>query len=144
MDILEGAGYDQYEISNYARPGRECRHNLAYWFGADYLGLGPSAFSTIGTRRWQNIADTAQYSERILTGESAIDFTEEINAATRRAETIAFGLRTSTGVPMDLLGDSLDAVREYLGEGFFEPHAGCVRLTRKGKLVADSLAVAFV
>src|SRR5207302_230138 len=55
MDVLSGAGFEQYEISNYAKHGHECLHNLAYWTGADYLGLGPSAFSTVGGRRWQNV-----------------------------------------------------------------------------------------
>ena len=56
MDFLNQQGFAQYEISNYARPERDCLHNLAYWHGKDYLGLGPSAFSTIGKHRWQNIA----------------------------------------------------------------------------------------
>jgi oxygen-independent coproporphyrinogen-3 oxidase len=58
---LAAAGYEQYEISNYAKPGRECAHNLAYWRIADYLGLGPSACSTIGPRRWENVSDTSRY-----------------------------------------------------------------------------------
>src|SRR5262249_41173722 len=62
MDTLTGAGFAHYEISNYARPGHESRHNQAYWLGADYLGFGPSAFSTRGLHRWQNIPDTAGYT----------------------------------------------------------------------------------
>ena len=61
MDMLEGSGFSQYEISNYARPNRECRHNLAYWLGENFLGLGPSAFSTVGDNRWKNVSDTAKY-----------------------------------------------------------------------------------
>lgn len=61
-DTLAAAGFEPYEISNFARPGRECAHNLAYWLGADYLGLGPSAFSTIGTDRWANVRDTDRKS----------------------------------------------------------------------------------
>ena len=144
MDLLQGAGYSQYEISNYARPGRECRHNLAYWVGSDYLGLGPSAFSTCGSHRWQNVPDTAAYCECILSGASAAGFTEEVDPATRRAEAIAFGLRTSQGVPLAMLESHREIVREYLEEGFFSADATHIRLTRKGKLVADTLAVAFV
>ena len=144
LDRLEAAGYEGYEISNHARPGRECFHNLAYWEGADYLGLGPSAFSTCGPERWQNVADVQAYTARIVAGESAIGFREEVDEATHLAERIAFGLRTNRGVALDLLGPWQAVVDEYLSEGFFICESGRIRLTRKGKLVADTLAEAFV
>lgn len=144
LDRLEAAGYEGYEISNHARPGRECFHNLAYWEGADYLGLGPSAFSTCGSERWQNVADVQAYTARIVAGESAIGFREEVDAATHLAERIAFGLRTNRGVALDLLGPWQPVVDEYLEAGFFIREGGRIRLTRKGKLVADALAEAFV
>ncbi len=144
LDRLEAVGYDGYEISNHARPGRECFHNLAYWEGADYLGLGPSAFSTCGAERWQNVADVQAYTSRIFAGESAIGFREEVDASTHLAERIAFGLRTNRGVALDLLGPWQSVVDEYLSEGFFTHDGARIRLTRKGKLVADTLAEAFV
>ena len=144
LDRLEAAGYEGYEISNHARPGRECLHNLAYWQGADYLGLGPSAFSTCGPSRWQNVADSQEYAARIFSGQSAVGFREELDAATRLSERIAFGLRTNRGVPIPLLDPWQAVVDEYLSEGFFIREGGCIRLTRKGKLVADTLAEAFV
>ena len=144
LDRLAAAGYEPYEISNHARPGRECLHNLAYWQGADYLGLGPSAFSTCGASRWQNLADSEAYSDRILGGQSAVGFREELDEATRLAEAIAFGLRTNRGVALDLIGPWQAIVEEYLGEGFFTSDGQRIRLTRKGKLVADTLAEAFV
>ena len=61
MSILEAAGYEHYEISNYARPGFRSAHNRAYWSGSDYLGIGPSAFSTVGMSRWQNVSDFRRY-----------------------------------------------------------------------------------
>lgn len=145
IDLIGAAGYEQYEISNYAKPGRECRHNMAYWMGSDYLGIGPSAFSTVGAQRWQNIADTATYSSRMLDeGTSPHAFTEQLDAPTRRSEAIAFGLRTSHGVPLDLLAPWQATVDEYLEEAFFEQTRGRIRLTRKGKMVADTLAEAFL
>src|SRR6266481_6191087 len=66
MSILEDAGYEHYEISNYARPGFSSVHNRAYWSGEDYLGIGPSAFSTVAMRRWQNLADYRAYADRVL------------------------------------------------------------------------------
>lgn len=144
MDLLGEAGYAQYEISNYARPGRECAHNLAYWLGADYLGLGPSAYSTCGTRRWQNVPDTAGYTRSILAGEAATGFEEAVDPATRRAEAIAFGLRTGFGVPDEWLAPWPETTAEYLEEGFFLRAEGRTRLTRRGKMVADRLAEAFI
>ena len=148
LDRLAAAGYEPYEISNHALPGRECLHNLAYWEGADYLGLGPSAFSTRGADRWENVADTEDYMARVLAGKSAAGFRETLSEATRLSERIAFGLRTNRGVPAAWLGPWQAAVDEYLEAGFFTraatPEGEQIRLTRQGVLVADALAEAFV
>jgi oxygen-independent coproporphyrinogen III oxidase len=142
MALLEAGGYQQYEISNYANPGYECQHNLAYWLGRNYLGLGPSAFSTIGERRWQNSPDTSRYIEQLQTGVEPINFREKITGQIRKAEAIAFGLRTSIGVPASAMeGKELDALRN---EGYLEEENSQVRLTAKGRMVADSIAELFV
>src|SRR5207249_3656992 len=103
MSILQSAGYEHYEISNYARPGFTSVHNQAYWAGKDYLGIGPSAFSTIGMQRWQNICDYRAYADRVLSGESAIESTENLTPEMKRAERIALSLRTADGIPSTLL-----------------------------------------
>lgn len=144
-DFLSAAGYPPYEISNFARPGRECAHNLAYWRGADYVGLGPSAFSTVGERRWENVRDTAAYSERIGRGEMAEDFAEAVPPAMRRAEAIAFGLRTRDGVPAQWLAGQAAAVEEHTALGLMEAIDGQrLALTRRGRLLADTVATAYV
>lgn len=144
MDALESEGYHQYEISNYAKPGRDCLHNLAYWLSADYLGLGPSAFSTAGARRWQNIADTQAYCDRILGGISAEGFQETVGEEMRLGERMAFSLRTNRGIPRDLVGSWQTKVEEYVSEGFLTVESEAYVLTRRGKFVADSLAEIFV
>ncbi len=144
MDTLTAAGYTQYEISNYARPGHESRHNLAYWRGADYLGFGPSAFSTVGVERWKNVADTAEYTRRIGGGESAIGFTEQVSPQTRASERAAFGMRMSEGVPLAELSTRPAALAEFRELGFGEERAGRAVLTRRGRLMADAVAAAFV
>jgi oxygen-independent coproporphyrinogen III oxidase len=144
MDTLTAAGFAQYEISNYARPGHESRHNLAYWRGADYLGFGPSAFSTLGCERRKNLADTAEYTRRILAGESAIGFTEHVSPQTRAGERAAFGMRMSEGVPLAELQSWMSAVAEFRELGFLEDRAGRAVLTRRGRLMADAVAEAFV
>jgi len=141
MDVLEAAGYPQYEISNYAKPGRECRHNLAYWEGADYLGLGPSAFSTLGDRRWRNVQDTARY---IASAGAEHDFEESLDGRTRLAERIAFSLRTRDGADLGWLSGHADEVRRFTELGLLQPRGNRLALTRRGRLLADSVAEAFV
>jgi oxygen-independent coproporphyrinogen-3 oxidase len=144
MASLAGAGYGQYEVSNYAKPGWECLHNLAYWFGHDYLGLGPSAFSTIGERRWQNTPDTSAYIEQLRAAVEPINFSEHVSNRMRKAEAIAFGLRTAIGVSeseMAPWATELDALRE---EGYLQEGNARIRLTAKGRMVADSIAELFV
>ncbi len=144
MDSLGSAGYEQYEISNYAKPDHECRHNLAYWLGANYLGFGPSAFSTVGTRRWKNHPDTALYCDCILSSQCAESFSEILTPRVRAAERIAFSLRTNRGIPRAMLGPWEGEVAQFQADGFFEAVADSVVLTRRGRLVADALAETFI
>jgi oxygen-independent coproporphyrinogen-3 oxidase len=138
MSMLETAGYQHYEISNYARPGFYSRHNEAYWRGADYIGLGPSAFSTRGNERWQNIADHREYVRRLSAGESPIASTEKLTRAMKRTEQIALGLRSYHGVPANLVASS--NTNDLVEAGFVAYRNGRVVLTHAGKLVADSVA----
>ncbi len=144
-DFLAGAGYAAYEISNFGKAGRECAHNLAYWEGRDYLGLGPSAFSTVGERRWANVRDTAAYNERVHRGVVAADFYEAVPPTMRRAESIAFGLRTDRGVAVGLLAAWPEQVAEFAELGLIRVTSGeRVVLTRRGRLLADAVAEAFI
>jgi oxygen-independent coproporphyrinogen-3 oxidase len=144
MAILEQAGYCQYEISNYARHGFECLHNLGYWLGHNYLGLGPSAFSTVGSRRWKNTPDTSRYIEQIRSEIEPVAFEETLSDEIRRAEEIAFGLRTSMGVSESRIANWPQELSSLLSEGYLEMVEKRVRLTAKGKMVADSVAELFV
>jgi oxygen-independent coproporphyrinogen-3 oxidase len=144
MDLLDAAGYGQYEISNYARAGRESLHNFGYWNGDDYLGIGPSAFSTMGRRRWQNVRDSAAYIERMAREGAAIGFEEEVSVRTRAGETLAFGLRTAGGIAVQAAAPWEGELIEMRALGLLEARDGRLRLTRRGKLLADSVAEAFV
>lgn len=144
MDVLTGAGFSHYEISNYARSGFESVHNRAYWLGADYLGFGPGAFSTVGLSRWENIRDTAGYTHRMLAGEGVAGFREELVPRTRAGEIAAFRIRTSEGVPRHGLAAWSDAVAGFERIGLIEEAGGNLRLTRRGRLLADSVAEAFI
>jgi oxygen-independent coproporphyrinogen-3 oxidase len=141
---LAKSGLYDYEISNFALPGFESRHNLAYWRGADYLGLGPSACSTIGGLRWRNLPDTAGYVKRIGRGESVRGEYEALDETTRMKERIMFGLRMREGVARDNFAALDRRLNELEDLGLACIRDGRVCLTPRGKLVADSVAGMFV
>lgn len=136
MEVLAGAGYRQYEVSNFARPGRECAHNIAYWEGRDYLGIGPSACSTVGDRRWQNSAAMSGWT---------VESVEVLTPALRTAERVAFGMRMTAGVPAMWVRGRWDRqVTELLSADLVEWRDGRLRPTRRGILFADAIAAEFV
>ena len=144
MRILEGAGFEHYEISNYARPGFASAHNRGYWAGEDYLGIGPSAFSTVGLKRWQNVCDYRAYSDRILAGSSSVESTEALTSEMKRTERIALGLRTREGISSRELAPWADESNEFVALGLLRKQNGSFVLTPRGKLLADSVAAAFL
>ncbi len=144
MSILEDAGYEQYEISNYARPGFGSVHNRAYWLGKDYLGIGPSAFSTVGMNRWQNVCDYRTYADRILSGQSPMGVSENLTSEMKRMERIALSLRTREGVAASELKHFGQKTSEFRALGLLRKSNGNLLLTRKGKSLADSVAEALV
>jgi oxygen-independent coproporphyrinogen-3 oxidase len=144
MRMLEGAGFEHYEISNYARPGFASAHNRGYWAGDDYLGIGPSAFSTVGMKRYQNVCDYRAYSDRILAGSSAVESTEALTSEMKRTERIALALRTREGIPAREMSDWHNETKEFVGLRLLREINGHFVLTPRGKLLADSVAAAFV
>jgi oxygen-independent coproporphyrinogen-3 oxidase len=144
MEHLGAAGYRHYEISNHARAGCESIHNKAYWHGTDYLGFGPSAFSTVQDRRWQNVCDTAAYIANLRAEKSIETFSETLTPRVRRNERVAFGLRTIDGISLDTVESSPEVVREFQDLGLIENRAGRITLTTRGKLMADAVAEAFI
>ncbi len=139
IENLEAKGYEHYETSNYAKSEKACLHNLAYWQGADFLGLGPSAVSTMGTERTKNISDTTEYVRRCKAGVTAADVCESLSETDLRLERIALGLRTSSGIAAD---DILDSKADQLiGNGRLHKHAGRLFLTRSSRALADEVAL---
>jgi len=142
-DILLNHGYEQYEISNFAKMGMECRHNLSYWRGKDYLGLGPSAFGTIGFLRYQNIANTDIYCDRIEKTGMAYESTEELTAKLRQRERWMFGMRTMEGVAIGELNDFREQMAVFIEQEIVEERNGRLLLTPAGRLFADEVASIF-
>ncbi len=145
LDLLATAGFRHYEISNHARAGHESRHNAAYWFGRDYLGLGPGATSTVGGRRWQNLRDTVRYMEQSLAGQDTAFERETLTAEQRRTERFGLELRTRQGLPQELVAPEQQALLVRLVEdGLVRLEEGRVRLARSGKPLVDTIAVALL
>jgi oxygen-independent coproporphyrinogen-3 oxidase len=144
MSILEEAGYEHYEISNYARPGFSSVHNRAYWLGKNYLGIGPSAFSTVGMQRWQNVCDYRSYSDCVLSGQPAKGSTENLTSEMKRTERIALSLRMREGIAASELKNVGQETEELISLGLLRKSNRNFLLTRKGKSLADSVAEALV
>ncbi len=151
FDVLvamsESAGYEHYEISNFARPGYYSRHNTSYWQGESYLGIGPSAHSFNGVSRQWNVANNAQYIRAVEGGTVPFDI-ELLNPAQRYNELVMTGLRTQWGVRQeqlaalgpDFLGYFEKTARPFLVGGALLFEAGVYRLSAEGKFLADGIA----
>jgi oxygen-independent coproporphyrinogen-3 oxidase len=139
---LSAAGFAWYEVSNWATDtAHRSRHNLAYWTGEDWWGVGPGAHSHVGGVRWWNVKHPAAYAERIAAAVSPAAGRETLDADTRRVESVLLRSRLSDGLPVSLLGeDSRAAVAGLIADGLIEGRAaigGRVVLTLRGRLLAD-------
>ena len=150
-DFLESRGYMQYEISNYAAMGFECRHNLGYWLGGEYLGLGPAAASSLNGRRWTNAPDIAAWKNAVETRAVAADF-EEADRLTRLKEMLLLRLRLNRGLDLKewqrqggkpFLKENSLLVAQVQRNGLAATRHGRFRLTRNGMLVSDTILAHF-
>jgi len=128
-DALEAAGLSQYEISNFAREGKECRHNLKYWRYEPFLGLGPSACSRLGDKRWCNRPSLKEWAEALERGAGVPEDAVELDPETAAREALVFGLRLVEGVDISALA------------GRFGVDIGALRAQEIDGLVADRLLV---
>ena len=144
-DLLTAAGFDHYETSNYAKPGHHSSHNQGYWRGEDYLGLGPSAVSTLDDVRWKNVADTARYVSQVQSIGHALTESETLDAEARRLERIALGLRTKDGISLDLLGpEAITRARNLADEGLARIVDHQLILIHHGRALVDPIAAELV
>ena len=141
-ETLANAGYEHYEVSNFARPGFASRHNTACWKGAPYLGLGNGAHSYSGGRRWWNERGWAVYRDRVARSGNGRAGSEVPTAQQARLEMIWLALRTRDGMPAAVLDPAASSVvRRWEAGGLAERKDGAVRLTPEGWLVMDALTV---
>jgi oxygen-independent coproporphyrinogen-3 oxidase len=153
VEYLNATGYKQYEISNFARPGRECVHNLVYWLNKPYLGFGPAAHSFIGGERFSNVTALESYSGRLSKGEYPVEARERLTAADEMAETMFLGLRLTAGVDLDLFHRRFgrraedvysQEIKGLLKNGLIEINSGFLRLSGKGLPLANVVFREFV
>ena len=151
--VLEQAGFTHYEISNWARPGFECRHNLVYWRNGAYLGFGAGAHSHRDKRRWWNVPTPAAYIARVQAGRAPEAGAEEIDLAQEMGETMMLGLRLREGVSASTFqarfSQALDAVYgqeldELMAQGLIRWDGQRVRLTARGRLLGNQAFARFL
>lgn len=162
VDRADGAGFRQYEIANFAKPGEAgpgmdpdfaCRHNINYWRAGEYFGLGPSANEYVGGRRSRNWSNTELYCDQLEKGRRAIESVDELPPVSRAGETAAFGLRMNRGwgfeefrqtTGFDLREDWRNELNELERAGWGETTPAGFRLTRAGLRFADAAAEKFL
>lgn len=153
LERLDRAGYQQYEISNVSRPGRQSRHNLKYWSDGEWLGFGPGAHSTSGGVRWRNVSSTSDY---ILAMETSRNIVAERRILSRQdaiEEVLFTRLRLTPGLDLNLIRSEygVDVWEQYGGElepfvdgGLLIHEGGRLRLTRSGMLLANEVMAVFI
>ncbi len=153
MVYLQERGYEQYEISNYAKTGYKSVHNLGYWLGHDYLGLGAGAASTRLGQRWANIKDPKDYIENLKKGISVVAERESIDKHTAMIEAVMLGLRLRSGINLqrfydkyavDLILKTQKDLESLLNADLIEINDGTLRLTYKGILTSNKIIATLI
>jgi oxygen-independent coproporphyrinogen-3 oxidase len=153
IDELERAGIAQYEISNFARGGFECRHNLNYWANGDYIGIGPGAASYRKGARNINFTDIHKYAQAIAGGASTVESGEMLTGREFACETAVLNLRRRSGIDVaefksrtgfDPIQLFAEPIRAYQQAGLMESNGGRIFLTRPALAIADSILCDFV
>jgi oxygen-independent coproporphyrinogen-3 oxidase len=153
MERLEAAGYAQYEISNVARPGRRCRHNLKYWCDGEWMGFGCGAHGTVDGVRTKNVAGTEDYIEGMARGESVASEVRRLSPGERLGDALFMGLRLTDGIDLEAMSQrhGVDVwqkhgaeLEPFLASGILTRQGRRLALTRQGMLLANEVMTVFV
>lgn len=137
---LTDAGLQWYEVSNWSRPGGQCRHNEGYWSGGQWWGAGPGAHGFLGDVRWWNIKHPKAYAEALAAGESVMDDFERIGRRDRHIEDVLLGIRLRRGLPVTALsGTEQQRARRAVADGLLDQAGDRLVLTGRGRLLADAV-----
>ena len=142
-DSFSQAGFTWYELSNWARPGGECRHNIAYWQNSEWWGLGPGAHSHIENSRWWNVKHPNTYRAKITANETPIQEREELSLDNQRTENLMLAIRMKAGIALkNLSEEQCVAAEKYVGSEHLDLEKwerGALVLTQSGRLIADRI-----
>jgi len=142
-DSFSQAGFTWYELSNWARPGGECRHNIAYWQNSEWWGLGPGAHSHIENSRWWNVKHPNSYRAKITANETPIQEREELSLDNQRTENLMLAIRMKAGIALkNLSEEQCVAAEKYVGSEHLDLEKwerGALVLTQSGRLIADRI-----
>ncbi len=139
-ETLTGAGYEHYEISNFARPGHRCRHNMNYWLMGPYIGVGPSAHSFSDKRRWENHRDIGDWAKAIRRGLRPIATERQLSDRDLLIERLMLGLRTDIGIERDRL-KCTEKVEMLIQNGHLKCEGSRLKLTPRGMLLSNRITV---
>lgn len=137
---LAAGGLAWYEVSNWSRPGGQCRHNLGYWTGGQWWGAGPGAHSFVGDIRWWNVKHPKGYADLLDRGASPVADFERLDSRDRHVEELLLTIRLRSGLPLSVLSDSERARAERaVDSGLLTQGGGRLVLTGRGRLLADAV-----
>lgn len=141
--FLEERGFKRYELSNWAKEGYECKHNLFYWTHTEFLGIGVSSWSFVNNLRFGNTKNIQEYLELVENSIKPVKFTEELNEEKKREEEIFLSLRLKSGVDLNLIKKK-DIIKDLVEEGYATVENGRLVLLAKGIMVLNEIAVKLI
>ncbi len=137
---LSAAGLGWYEVSNWSRPGGECRHNLGYWDGGHWWGAGPGAHSFLGATRWWNVKHPNAYAQALAERRLPMADSEDLDDTARHIEDVMLRMRLRSGLPRAVLTEHEQRRAQVaLSDGLVHASAGRLVLTDRGRLLADAV-----
>jgi len=152
-ELLDKNGFNQYEVSNFSKPGFESKHNINYWVGGNYIGLGVGSHSHIDGRRYWNVSKMNEYLSRIKNNQNAAEGQEILKDDERLTEALLFGIRMNRGVAIKdiqrkfkcrLPDNKKEIINNLVSEGFLFEEKGFLKATKRGRVVLDEICVKLI
>ena len=143
-NFLEKNGFLRYELSNWAKEGFECKHNLLYWTDEEFLGIGVSSWSYLNSERFGNVKNINEYISKVNNGQKPVLFREKITEEEKKKEKIMLGLRLKKGIPINWVNGKVDLLHKFVDGGYAVIKNGRFILTQKGLMVSNSISAELI